>query len=227
MTCERALELFSDRQAGSLSPMVHRELEEHLAGCTACAELYAAFVEVVAALQSMPLVEPPAELAERAASAALLAFRATPRPVPWAARPLPRWLRAAAAVAMLATGATLLAAGPEAGTRSAAAPIARRTAQTASFLSEHTERLLEDIRLARIVFAAALEGRLDSLSDRFQEYRRSIERRQAERDAKKSEAGPGGHLLNSPPSRLVSGFDTAAPAHVPAAAPELTRSPRS
>ena len=155
MRCERAQELFSDRRDKSLSPILAGELDRHLETCTACGELWRAFDEVVDALSRLPLLEPSAGLAERAAAAALATRRRVTAPLPWAARPLPRWLRAAAAVAMLATGATLLAAGPEAGRAAAAGPIARGTAGTASFLSERTERALDDIRLMRIVVSAA------------------------------------------------------------------------
>ena len=211
MRCERAQELFSDRHEGVLSPILIRDLEEHLQACTGCRELFDAFGDVVAALRDSPVVEPPAGLAERAAAAALSVARRARVSLPWAARPVPRWLRAAAAILMLVTGATLLAAGPEAGQASAAGPIARSTASTASFLSDGTERLLEDARLMKIVVSAALEGRLDSLSDRFEEYRRSLQRRQADKDSKKSGAGPGSHLLNSEPGQHVTRDGTTAP----------------
>jgi predicted anti-sigma-YlaC factor YlaD len=204
MRCERAHELFSDRRDDVLSPILARELDAHLEGCGGCRELWDAFGESVEALRSFPVLEPPAGLAERAAAAAIAARRRLAAPIPWAARPLPRWVRAAAAVAMLATGATLLAAGPEAGQAAAAGPIAQRTAGTVSFLSERTERAIEDIRLMRIVVSAALGGRLDSLSDRLTEYRRNLERRRADRDAGKKSSGPAPHLSNPEGDRFVT-----------------------
>jgi predicted anti-sigma-YlaC factor YlaD len=210
MRCEQAQELFSDRHDGALSPIMARELDGHLETCPACRELSEAFGEAVAALRSFPVLEPSAGLAERVATAALSANRRLSSRMPWAARPLPRWLRAAAAVAMLATGATLLAAGPENGYAAAAGPIAQRTAGTASFLSERTERAIEDVRLMRIVVKAALAGRLDSLSDRLTEYRRSLERRRADKDAHKKSSGPHPYLLNPEDRTLVTRDGTAA-----------------
>jgi len=214
MRCEQAQELFSDRRDDGLSPILARELDRHLEACEACHELWEAFGEVVDALGSFPVLEPSVGLAERAAAAALSARRRLVAPLPWAARPLPRWLRAAAAVAMLATGATLLAAGPETGQAAAAGPIAQRTSGTVSFLSERTERALEDIRLMRIVVSAALAGRLDSLSDRLTEYRRTLERRRADRDTGRKSSGPAPHLLNPEGDALVTrgGMAAASPA---------------
>jgi hypothetical protein len=47
------------------------------------------------------------------------------------------------------------------------------------FLAERKDRLVEDVRILRVVIGAAFEGRLDRVNDRFEDYRRMIERRRA------------------------------------------------
>jgi len=175
--CQRAQELFSDDLEGTLGVVLRGELAEHLRGCEDCRALRAAMEEVVAALHSKALVEPSAGLAARAAQAALeQARRAAPRPrVPeW-----PRALRLAAAIALVASGAVFLMAGPESAPVRAATRLADQTENALFYVAERKDRVLEDVRILRVVIAAAFEGRLDRVNDRFDDYRRIIERRRA------------------------------------------------
>ena len=182
LDCRRAQELFSDHADGSLNDVLRADLEAHLLACADCRALREALDAVVAALQSHPLLEPSAELAERAAEAAL---RAAPREqrtgLAWQASRTawPRALRIAAAVALVASGSALLAAGPDSAAARAAFRLADRASNAAVYVAERKDRIVEDVRILRVVISAAFEGRLDRVNDRFDDYRRLIEKRRS------------------------------------------------
>jgi hypothetical protein len=48
---------------------------------------------------------------------------------------------------------------------------------------------MEDLKLARVVISAAFQGRLDRMSDRVADYRRTLEKRQEETKGKDKGAG--------------------------------------
>ncbi len=172
MDCRRAEELFSDHLDGSLPWAERVALESHLATCGACRLLRAAFGEVVAALHAMPLIEAPQGLDQRAA----LAARSAPRVVVPAR--MPPWLQIAAAVLALAiTGG--LAAASRAWTPTGRLRVAERAASVGSYLTERRDRLVEDVRLLRVVVATAFEERYDKFGSRLEDYRRLLARRRA------------------------------------------------
>ena len=173
LPCARAEELLSDHLEGVLDPLLARELEDHLLSCAACRELREALAEVVEALRSQPAVEPAAGLAARVARAAILhaqqqrLARLTPR--------MPAWLQAVAAgLSILTTVGILVAQG---GTARAAGRLVERTTSAGTYVLEKKDRLLEDFRILRVVVGAAIEGRIDRVSDRVEDYRRLLERR--------------------------------------------------
>jgi hypothetical protein len=173
LDCARAEELLSDHLEGTLDPLLARELEDHLRSCAACRGLREALAEVVDALRSSPAVEPAAGLAARVARAAILHARQqraaafTPR--------MPAWMQAAAAgLSILTTLGILVAQG---GTARAAGRLVERTTSAGTYVLEKKDRLLEDFRILRVVVGAAIEGRLDRVSDRVEDYRRLLERR--------------------------------------------------
>jgi len=178
MSCHRAEELLSDHLEGTLGEPLLADLTSHLARCEACRVLRETLEEVVRALCTQAAVEPPADLAERAATAAWVQGR-LPRPIPlsrpsWKASFLPLPL-AAALVTALST--TLLLAAPGSDPVRAALRLAERTVTAREYLLERKDRLVEDIRILRVVIATALEGRLDRVNDRVDDYRRLMERR--------------------------------------------------
>lgn len=188
LDCRRAQELFSDHADGSLNDVLRADVVAHLHGCGDCRALRGALDEVVAALRSHPLLEPSVGLAERAAAAALLARRVEPRGsglTSSAAAAWPRALRLAAALALVASGTGLLASGPAGAPARAANRLADRAENAASYLAERKDRMLEDVRILRVVIAAAFEGRLDRVNDRFDDYRRLIEKRRAAQGPRK------------------------------------------
>lgn len=171
--CARAEELLSDHLDGTLDPLLARELEDHLRSCAACGALRDALAEVVDALRSSPAVEPSAGLAARVARAAILraeqqrVARLTPR--------MPAWLQAVAAgLSIVTTAGVLVLHG---GTARAAGRLMERTTSAGTYVLEKKDRLLEDFRILRVVVEAAIEGRIDRVSDRVEDYRRLLERR--------------------------------------------------
>jgi predicted anti-sigma-YlaC factor YlaD len=194
MDCRRAEELLSDHYEGSLTPLVKAEVDEHLEECPRCRALLEALGRVVDALHSFPLLEPSADLADRAAVAALRRPRAA---VPDRRHALPSWLQAAAAgIALVVAGTFLLVTGPEAPTR-AATRLVDRTVTAGSFLLERKDRLVEDVRILGVVIGTAFEGRLDRMNDRMNDYRQLLERRRnaSEEEKKRSTGGPLSRLF--------------------------------
>jgi hypothetical protein len=171
--CARAEELLSDHLEGVLDPLLAREMAGHLRACGSCRDLREALSEVVAALRSYPSVEPAAGLAARVARAAILHAQQR-RQTAFAPR-LPPWLQAVAAgLSILTTVGILVAQG---GTARAGGRLMERTTSAGTYVLEKKDRLLEDFRILRVVVGAAIEGRLDRVSDRVEDYRRLIERR--------------------------------------------------
>ncbi|HEY6554465.1 MAG TPA: zf-HC2 domain-containing protein [Vicinamibacteria bacterium] len=187
--CPRAEELLSDHLEGTLDRLLVADLEVHLAECGACRALRAALAEVVDALSSFPSLEPAADLAERAAASALRARRSRPSRLRVAIA-VPPWLQAAAAaLALLTTGGVLYATQSPEPSR-VAARFVDRTVNAGAYILERKDRLVEDVRILRVVIGTAFEGRLDRMNDRVDDYRRLLEKRRAnEEEAKKS----GGH----------------------------------
>ena len=173
LDCARAEELLSDHLEGVLDPLLARDLDEHLRACADCAALRETLAEVVQALRTFPTVEPSAGLAARVARAAILHAQQR-RSATFAPR-MPPWLQAVAAgLSILTTVGILVVQG---GTVRAAGRLVERTTSAGTYVLEKKDRLLEDFRILRVVVGAAIEGRLDRVSDRVEDYRRLLERR--------------------------------------------------
>lgn len=185
MDCAQAQELFSDYREDSLNELLRGDLEQHLAACPDCRQLLAALDQVLELLRAQQELEPVADLARRAAEAALkskparglraLLARPWPLPVPLYAL--------AAGLALLTTGGVFaaryaVAAGPP-------SRIAAKAASTGAYLAERKDRLLENLRTLRIVVATAFEGRVDRMNDRVDDYRKLLERRRVSDPQKK------------------------------------------
>jgi anti-sigma factor RsiW len=198
LTCTEAEDLLSEHYEGVLEEPLRRELTRHLASCTRCLELLAALGEVVVALRSAPELEPAADLADRAAAAALReAQAARPAPLALLKRHLPGLRLAqrargvlgpsspalvrglAAALAILTTAVVLLAQAIIGEPARAANRVIERTVNAGVYLAERKDRLLEDFRILRVVIATAFEGRIDRVNDRVDDYKRLLERRRA------------------------------------------------
>ena len=200
MECARAQDLLSEHLEGSLDEATSRTLEGHLATCLECPALREAMAEVVQALKSYPVLDPPVGLAGRAAAYAVARSKAAPRvALRWPDFGLPVGLQVlAASLALAVTGVVLLAAWP-------GARIKERTANAGAYLSERGERVVEDFRLLRVVVSTAFEGRLDKVNDRMDDYRRLLEkRRAAEQEQKRS--GPPKSEVDSVRSARTADF---------------------
>jgi hypothetical protein len=197
-------ERLSDYLEGGLDADLHAGLESHLASCDACRPLLEALREVVAALRSVAVLEPPQDLAARAAAAAL---RSGPRRALAAPRMRltpPAWLLATAAgVAVAVTATVVLLSQHPSGP--AQFRMAERTSNAAAYLAERKDRLVEDIRILRVVIGTAFEGRLDRMNDRVDDYRRLLEKRRAAEAVRKTQ----GFLQNNEARGLVTACDDA------------------
>jgi uncharacterized membrane protein YgcG len=191
MDCRRAEELFSDHLDASLDRLLAADLEAHLESCESCRALRAAVAEVVQTLRAFPSLEPAGDLAERAARAALRAPRL--RLIGWRAPALPlAWLQVAAAALAVATSAGVLYAIQSPVPAHAAARLLERTATAGAYVLERKDRLVEDVRILRVVITTAFEGRLDRMNDRVDDYRRLLEKRRANEESQKKSRGSAG-----------------------------------
>ena len=196
MTCDRASELLGDDLEGTLDGVLAAELAVHVAGCGECRELRAALADV-ALLLRVPAVEAGDDLAERVARVSWAAGRApivrAERSRAWAnaAATWAGWLTdvpfavqgVAAALALVLTAGLVMAASSAPG--SPARPrIAQRLSDATVYVLERKDRLVEDIRLLRVVVATAFEGRVDRVNDRVEDYRRLLDRRQKDSQPK-------------------------------------------
>ena len=188
MSCTRAEELLSDFQDGTLAEPLRTEVQDHLASCEACRSLLEELRFVVGALQAYPEVAPSETLASRVAEAA--SRRSKEKVVAFAPRPkvarspsrvaiLPAWAQSlAAGLALVTVGALLMTTRSE-GPKRAASQIVGATVNTGAYLAERKDRLVEDVRVLRVVLETAFEGRVERVNERVEDYRKLLERRKA------------------------------------------------
>jgi hypothetical protein len=181
--CARAEELLSDDCEGMLDPLFHPDLQDHLSTCAQCRVLRAAMEEVMEDLRTVPELAPPAGLADRVAAVVARAGKEPPR-----RGGALRFQAAAAAVAIAGTTALYATRGPA---LRQGARFVERASNAGVYLMERKDRLVEDVRILRVVVGAAFEGRLDRVNDRVEDYRRLLEKRKSA-EQKKSEAPPKG-----------------------------------
>jgi hypothetical protein len=204
LDCAGAEPLFSEHHEGGLAAGDAAALEQHLAGCAACRDLFEAVGMVVDALRPAEEVEPDRGLAGRVAAASWQAARATVKVVahprawrlPWRVEAL------AAGLALLVTGAVLLTCswGPGLRTR-----MTQRSANATVHLRERGERLIEDLRVLRVVVATAFEGRMDRVNDRVDDYRKLLERRRQNAPERKGSSAGAGDVRHSVHFRTAPG----------------------
>jgi hypothetical protein len=186
MDCARAEELLSDDCDSTLEPLLRDDLAAHLAGCPQCRSLRSALLEVVQSLQRPPELAPPAGMADRVAAAV-----ARDRAAPARRGRVLRLQAVAAAVAIAGTTALYATRGPAV---RQGARLAKRASNASVYLLERKDRLMEDVRILRVVVSAAFEGRVDRVNDRVEDYRRLLERRRSTTEPKKS-----GRIIGEPP----------------------------
>jgi hypothetical protein len=196
MNCSRAQELFSDHLDGTQDRLLASELAAHLAACSECRELRDALGQVVDTLRGAPEMDAPAGLAERAALAALAAAAPVPRAVARPAVPAGIWLAAAALAAAMGAG---IFYGQRAGLDPVrtARRLGERSVNAGAYLLERKDRLVEDVRLLRVVIGTAFEGRVERVNDRVDDYRKLLEKRRAAERGQQGRKG-GAAAIASP-----------------------------
>jgi hypothetical protein len=223
MNCLRAEELLSDYRDGELHELLRRELEAHLVTCADCPRLAEALGEVVELLHATrarlapPEMEPAADLAARAAAAALAAGRRAPAAPRWRAVLPARLQMMAAGIAIFATATVL--AGRTALERRWPQRLVSGAATAGVQVLEHKDRALEDLRVLRVIVGATFEGRVDRVTERVDDYRRLLERRRSAtpRTAAPSSGTHEGDLPGAGPRAPGAGAGTASPSPVSAA----------
>jgi len=186
MDCARAEELLSDDREGLLEGPLRAELHAHLAACAQCRAVRAALADVMDALKQPPELAAPTGLADRVLAAVAQERAAAPLR---AARPRRRALHLQAIAAALAIAGTSILYASRGPALRQGARLAKQASNAGVYLLERKERLMEDVRILRVVVSAAFEGRVDRVNDRVEDYRRLLERRRAGAGAeqKKSE----------------------------------------
>lgn len=192
LDCARAEELLSDYREGQLPAPLRADVERHLSSCEACRQLLAAMTDVLDVLRAPLDLDPSASLAQRVAQASWRAARSA-TVVPFrTARRLPVQVQTlAAGLALFSTAAfLLLQSAPPQPTR-VAGRVKEQTVNAAVFVQERSVRLLEDLRMLRVVIGTAFEGRVERVNDRVDDYKRLLEkRRQHAPESRESLAGP-------------------------------------
>ena len=97
-------------------------------------------------------------------------------------------LAASALVAAVTTAGVLYVTRSETPAR-AASRLIDRTQNAGTYLIERKDRLVEDVRLLRVVITTAFEGRIDRMNDRVDDYKRLLERRRAQEEQQKKSRG--------------------------------------
>lgn len=191
LDCARAEELFSDYREDALPAPLRADLERHLATCASCPSLLGALDEVLGVLRAPLDLAPSATLAGRVAAAS---WRARAAVVPLRPRPrvrVPLQVHAlAAGLAAIATAAFFFLQQSPARPSGVAGKVRERTVIVAASAQEQAERLVEDLRMLRVMIATAFEGRVDRVNDRVDDYRRLLEkRRQQSPESRESRSG--------------------------------------
>jgi hypothetical protein len=186
MDCVVAEDLLAEMVDGDVGEARRQELEAHLRSCARCRAMRVALVELREILAAHPTMQAPEGLAARVAEHAL-EQRALARRASGASR----WsgvLRLAAGLTLLGAGVALLASDSTVERARDGGRLISRAANTVVHLAETTDRLVEDVRILKVLATTAFEGRLEQVGERVDDYKRLIERRRA---SQQGGAAPG------------------------------------
>jgi hypothetical protein len=103
---------------------------------------------------------------------------------------LPTWAQSLAAGLSLITVGTLLLTSRSQAPARAAAQIVGATVNTGAYLAERKDRLVEDVRVLRVVLETAFEGRVERVGERVEDYRKLLERRRGHESGEEPERNP-------------------------------------
>jgi hypothetical protein len=105
---------------------------------------------------------------------------------------------ATAAVLALALSTGLVTASGGKGPLGHTGRLAQRVSAVGIYIAEKKDRIAEDFRMLRVVVGTAFEGRVDRVSDRVEDYRKLLERRQREEQLERSRQAPASAAPNAP-----------------------------
>jgi hypothetical protein len=197
LDCARAEELFSDYRENALPAPLRADLENHLSTCTACPGLLRALEDVLGVLHAPLDLDPSASLPARVAEASWRRARTHVVAIRPAVRVPLRVHALAAGLAAFATAAFLFVQQSPARPAGVAGKVKERTVNVAASAQEHAVRLVEDLRMLRVMIATAFEGRVDRVNDRVDDYRRLLEkRRQHLPDSRQSRTGAHSRVVD-------------------------------
>lgn len=201
MSCRRQQELLSDYLEETLSPLLSRELENHLRNCEECRTLSESLKEVLSLFGTFQSPEPPSNLTtlilERTRPA-LLAARRSGAAFETDASFWRSFGSGLAAAAVLA--AVLLFRPPEflSGWSRSVSQRAHQGYSLGVRTYHRTARWIEDLNVLRMTVGVAFENRLDRLNERLrdlEELRR--------RDDREDESSRSSHPIPSPLRRTA------------------------
>lgn len=196
MDCVKAEDLLAESVDGALGEAVRQELAAHLEGCPRCRALGEALGEVRDILANQPAVDAPEGLAQRVA-----AYAAERRALARRTGAARRWsgtLRLAAAVTLCVAGVILLLTGQPTQKIRQGGRLATQAVNAVVQLGEQKDRLLEDVKILRLLATTAFQGRWEQVGERVDDYKRLLEKRRASRQVSPSAqptSGKKSHLL--------------------------------
>ena len=176
--CAACEERLPDLADGTLGVVVQNDVLRHLAQCAPCRELQAA----LALVQRSGRVEPAADDLYLAYRIARHTWRRPRRLAAWwplnPDRGGPPWRVQALAAGLSVVFASFIYVGSLVfyDARSRPARAYRALNQGAADFRSRTDGWMEDLRLVRVLVSTALGGRLDSVQDQVEDYRRLMDK---------------------------------------------------
>ena len=212
MNCRRNQELLSDYLEETLSPLLRREVEDHLRSCGECRGLAESMKQVLSLFSSLKEPEPPSNLEELILARtrpALLASRKArlaleSEPTFW--RSFGSGLAAAAVLAMV-----LVFRPPEflAGWSRSVSQSAHQGYSLGVRTYHRTARWIEDLNALRMTVGVAFENRLDRLNERLRDLEELRRRSGGEEEPRSGlPAKPRTPTTPTGPDRNATGFNS-------------------
>ncbi len=204
MNCRRNQELLSDYLDETLSPLLKREVEDHLVGCDECPGLLLSMKDVLSLFSSLREPEPPSNLQELILARTRPALVAA-REASFAVEAEPSFWRSfgsgLAAAAVLVT--VLLFRPPEflEGLSRSVSQTAHQSYSIGVRTYHRTARWIEDLNVLRITVGVAFENRLDRLNERLRDLE-ELRRRNGGEDE------PRSGLPSKPARNAVAGSNS-------------------
>jgi hypothetical protein len=197
VSCRRPQELLSDYIEGIISPLLSREVENHLRTCAECRSLAESLREVLSLFASFQAPEPPSNLTElilERTRPALLAARQTAADLESDSSFWRSFGSGLAAAAVLAT--VLLFRPPEflAGWSRSVSQTAHQGYSLGVRTYHRTARWIEDLNVLRMTVGVAFENRLDRLNERLRDLEELRRRDDGEDESSRSGHPPQSSL---------------------------------